>query len=284
MLQLPPSGQPHYTVAFSPDGRWLAAGGLGSAVDFWDLHAPSLPSRRVGPFSATVIRVQFTPAGRLVLATTERAFVFEFASAGAPLSLQGDLPRSSRAVCSPDGSSLATVGAVVTTWGLRGAVPVVRRRHNIFTASDAAFTGDSRLLVASEEGITVLPESGGTGHQIPVSGCPHRIACSADGDLAAVLALGNLSVWHLPTRAAVVDRYARTHGGWLSVAFAPHGRRVVTGGIDGTVAVWDAAGSGPPLRTFQWDLGPVYAVAFDQNGQCAAAAGRAGALVWDVDD
>ncbi|MDY3553570.1 hypothetical protein R5W24_002673 [Gemmata sp. JC717] len=58
----------------------------------------------------------------------------------------------------------------------------------------------------------------------------------------------------------------------------------VAGGIAGSVAVWDATDTGPPLRTFHWGVGPVYAVAFDQNGPCAAAAGHAGALVWDVDD
>jgi WD40 repeat protein len=82
----------------------------------------------------------------------------------------------------------------------------------------------------------------------------------------------------------VADRANPVHGGWLSVAFDPHGKRLVTGGINGTVAVWDAATDGPPLTTFQWGVGPVYAVTFDRDGLRAAAAGHYGAVVWDVDE
>jgi WD40 repeat protein len=113
---------------------------------------------------------------------------------------------------------------------------------------------------------------------------PHRAARSADGTRAATLTNGNLSVWDLQARTAVVERTSPTHGGWLSVAFDPRGRRIVTGGIDSTVAVWDAARAGPPLTTFQWGVGPVYAVTFDRDGLRAAAAGHSGAIVWDVDE
>jgi hypothetical protein len=47
--------------------------------------------------------------------------------------------------------------------------------------------------------------------------------------------------------------------------------------------VWDALSAGPPLRVFQWGVGPVYAVAFDRDG-LRAAAGHSGVMVWDVDE
>ena len=127
-------------------------------------------------------------------------------------------------------------------------------------------------------------ETGEVVHRIPLTWQPLRVDFTGNGEHAATLSNGNLSVWHLPTRTLLVDRESRTHGGWLSLAFAPHGRRIVTGGIDSTVGVWDALSGGPPLRVFQWGVGPVYAVAFDRDGLRAAAVGHSGVIVWDVDD
>jgi WD40 repeat protein len=128
------------------------------------------------------------------------------------------------------------------------------------------------------------PQTGEVVQRIPLTWRPLRVAYSGDREHAATLTNGNLSVWHLPSRTLLVDRESRTHGGWLALAFAPHGRRIVTGGIDSTVGMWDPLASGPPLRVFQWGVGPVYAVTFDHDGLRAAAAGHSGVSIWDADE
>ncbi|MBY0457327.1 MAG: hypothetical protein K2V38_08325 [Gemmataceae bacterium] len=300
MLHLPSSGQCYYTVAFSPDGRYLAAGGSNCAADVWDLHDPSRPAQRFGPFNAPVIRVQFTAYGHLLLATIGPWFVADSATAP-PEFLDGPNGLFARRVAGLAHSSfLAPVGHDVRCWVVLDPVRhapdprTIWQLNSVRGATDGAFAVDGRLILARSEDLStgVLevrdPSSGRLHTTIPVSGRPHRVACSADGRLAAVLANGHLSVWDVTTCEAVADRYAAaTHGGWLSLAFAPDGRRIVTGGNagrDGVVAVWDAHSPGPPLRTLRWGVGPVYAVAFDRDGLCAAAAGHTGALVWDSDD
>lgn len=242
MLPLPSSGQCYYTVAFSPDGRWIAAGGSACAVDVWDLHAPLQPARRLAGMGIPIVRVEFPSENRIAAYGPDRHLLDDTRNWFLPRGSQNPTPAE----------SLADGGA---------------QTNNLADYLDVRD-----------------PASGQVVDRLPVSPRPLRVSYSANGERAATLTNGNLSVWHLPTRTLVADRNGPTHGGWLSLAFAPHGRRIVTGGIDSTVGVWDALADGPPLRTFQWGVGPVYAVAFDREGHRAAAAGHCGVLVWDVDE
>jgi WD40 repeat protein len=293
MLPLPPSGQCHYTVAFSPCGRWLAAGGSACAVDVWDLHAPQNPAVRLPGVDEPIVRAHFGTAGQVMVVGMNQV---KFINVVTPaLSIQKPISAShvSRAAVSPEADSVVLVSyGGLSAWSFRPLLACDwsrgdRRPENI---SDVALTTGRLIVVGS---ILSAPNgeieirNAGTGlimDTIRVIDRPHRVACSADGTRAAVLVNGNLSVWNLTTRRAVADRANPKHGGWLSVAFDPRGRRIVTGGIDSTVAVWDAVSDGPPLTTFQWGVGPVYAVTFDRDGLRAAAAGHSGAVVWDVDE
>ncbi len=285
MLPLPSSGQCHYTAAFSPCGRWLAAGGSDHALDVWDLHAPQQPARRLQSLNGPIMRARFAPDGRLVAVSTEWLATFEAETLSFRWTRAVGTARS--VAITPDGNAVILFDGALRWFAvsaddkrqLNWALETVR-----WPVVDIA-TEAGRIVVAHAGLLNVLDvESGTSIDDVPLSVSPHRLACSADGILAAVIANGHLSVWNLTTRTAVIERTAAAHGGWLSVAFDPRGRRIVTGGIDSTVAVWDATSDGPPLTTFQWGVGPVYAVTFDRDGLRAAAAGHAGAIVWDIDE
>jgi WD40 repeat protein len=290
MLPLPSSGQCHYAVAFSPDGRWLAAGGSAHAVDIWDLHDPGAPARRLQNLSGPIVRVQFATDGHLIAVSSN--WVGSFAPETLTFRRTRNVPGTQRAAVSPDGETVVVFDSGLhrrTVSASDDRLDWSRAESSINHTADLAAPGARVVLAAGRvyepDGYLEI-RNAGTGllmDTIRVTGRPHRVACSADGTLAAVIAHGHLSVWDLAARRSVVRRTAAAHGGWLSVAFDPRGRRVVTGGIDSAVAVWDAAG-GPPLKTFQWGVGPVYAVTFDRDGLRAAAAGHAGATVWDVDE
>jgi len=238
MLPLPSSGQCHYAVAFSADGRWLAAGGSACAVDVWDLHSPQQPARRLEEMGEPIVRVRFMPDDQLLThGMNHHRYDDSRAWAAGVFRLPGEL--------------------------LAGGA----QTNNFLDYLERCDPVSGRLI----DRMHITPR-------------PLRVAYSADGEFAATIANGNLSVWDLSTRTAVVDRTSPIHGRWLSLAFAPHGRRIVTGSIDSTVGVWDAHSGGPPLTTFQWGVGPAYAVTFDHEGLRAAAAGHSGVIVWDVDE
>jgi WD40 repeat protein len=89
--------------------------------------------------------------------------------------------------------------------------------------------------------------------------------------------------WYYWQRQLHLDlRTLRGHsGGVLSVAFSPNGQRIVTGSLDGTAKVWDAA-NGKELLTFKGHRLRINSVAFSPDGQrIATGSGDATVKLWD---
>jgi WD40 repeat protein len=234
------------SVAFSPDGRELASGGLDAVVRVWALKTGDLVRELPGRNAA------FSADRKTLITADDEVRVWDAASGKLLRKLRReDNPRLSTTLgFSPDGRALAAVefspkdgSSTVVVYDLDTgkARRRLEARDNCFQA--LAFSADGRTLAAGGDPLLVWDLSTGRlVRKIADSGediC--SLAFSPDGK---VVASGHqdesIRLWDVRTGKELGR--LRGHRGWVgSLAFSPDGRLLASGGWDNTVLLWDWA-------------------------------------------
>jgi WD40 repeat protein len=245
-------------VAFSPDGRKVAAAAADGAVCGWVLHARPDESASVSAKADDEVRrLAFSPDGKRLAGVVGDRVVREWEWDAQSIRPVGGW----------------TVGAPVTS------LAYGRDRRPLAPLLLAAGDGDGAVTawdVESRQKAFAFPG--------PPSGAA-ALAFSADGALLAVVGGG-------PVGGAVRVRDARTGadlpscGGTRSpvaaTGFSTDGRRLIAVGADGAVTTWDATASAEALPLAR-DQGEVCGVAFSGDGGRVAAGSLGGWVrAWDV--
>jgi WD40 repeat protein len=240
----------HESVAFSPDGHYLAAQGKEDAtVGIWDAHTGQRTALLAG-HNGPVMSLRFSKDGRWLATATGDLHtkadgeikVWDVQNWQEVRTLRGHTGAVLCVAFSPDGQRLASAGMDegVNLWDLRSHQPVLVLRDHRSWVRSVEFSLDGNVLISASHDSTVrlwdaTPLQCGAGQE----------ACTLDAPC----------------------------GGFTNAVFSPDARWLTCSGKDGQVRVWDLTLPRPAEASPRLLPGPAYGgkAAFSPDGKLFAS-------------
>jgi WD40 repeat protein len=244
-------GNEIYAVAFSPDGRTLAAGGSEGSARIWDADTGEL--RRILAQKQTTA-LAFSPDGeRLACAGDTEAVLWGPRSGKRLATLAGHCGSIQALAFSPDGELLAC-------------------------ASEGQLFGHEMMWAKGGEVLVWDVARAKRKQVLGMSRTPKlTLAWSPDGKVLAVASGDNVvRLWDMATGQP--HRRVLRHKGPRAIAFSPDGRMLATAGEDGT-RLWDLQ-TMKLHRTLRGE--EIFSIAFAPTGHLLAVGSRAELVLYDT--
>ena len=269
-------------VVFSPDGRWVATGGMDAKVHVWD--AATGAERAFKGHSGPIALLVASPDGRsLVSSSGAEIRVWDLVSgAGRPLAGH-DLTVRWMGFSASGALVTSSKDKTIRRWDLSsGESRVVVRVENTGEIGRVAISRDARRLAYGGTHATHLVDAE-SGEALPLPGLDAgtgSLAFSADGRVLVSGGMdGKVRVWDLARRKL---QLLLGHVSWVErVSLSPDGKTVMSTAGEGAAWSWDLqTGHGRP---FPVGVGSVSAAAYSPDGALFAMAGDDRVVrIWEL--
>ena len=246
------------SVSFSPDGKTIVSGGRDRWVRLWDANTGNLLKVFTG-HTDWIASVSFSPDGKRIVSGSwdDTVRLWDVETGTLLKTLKGHKDEVTSVSFSPDGKRIVSGSwdDTVRLWDVEtGTLLKTLTGHKVNVVS-VSFSPDGKRILSGSWDRTVRLWDAIKGK--------HRLWDAIKGR-------------HLKTLVG--------HTGWvLSVSFSPDGKRIASGGGDGTVRLWDAD-TGNLSKTLTGHTGSAASVSFSPDGKrLASGSVDSSVWLWDVE-
>lgn len=278
------------SVAWNPDGRFLATGSWDTTVTLWDSSTAQLTRTLRGNF-AQVNALAWSPDGLRVASVGEDRTVriWDVSSGQMPVVMEHPAVAQMAIAWSPDGAKLVTGGrdGVLMIWDVGTGKSQLQISAHTNMVRSVAWSGDGKWIASGGDDRMARIFEAASGRLVyNLEGHTHNVTGVAfrrdSGALATSCWDTRIRVWS--TASGHLEKTLTGHSYVAtSVAWSPDGQRLASGALDRTVIVWDVK-SGDAVRTLTGNDSSVVSVAWSPAAnQVAAVAENRSIAIWDSD-
>jgi WD40 repeat protein len=291
-----------FSVAFSPNSQYLAAGSRDTIVQLWDLDQPNKTPETFKGHQSPIRAVAFSPDNQTLASgsfgMTVRLWNWQKPNRE-PIVLRGNYGGVSSLEFSPDGKMLASGwwGGNLVLWEkINHVLPDIGKVHSV------AFNTDGKILAAGCEDGTVRFYSNPSGDHLKdkdlsspeenqhkkqirsITFHPQNKSLLAVGSYD-----GKVRIWDINRKEILQEINGHNGLEITSVAFSPDGKMLASASYDETVRLWDCQkaddGDGAissPLKVLNVK-DKVWSIAFSLDGKFIAAGREDGRIqLWNL--
>ena len=290
-----------YSVAFSPDGRYVLSGSVDNTLKLWEVST----GREVRSFKGHidwVFSVAFSLDGRYVLSGSRdyTLKLWEVSTGHEVRSFDGHTSSVLSVAFSLDGRYVlsGSVDNTLKLWEVSTGQEIRSFKGHKDYVYSVAFSPDGRYVLSGasggalkmwkvSEGLEVRTFEGHTKDEAHTNNkgylrTVYSVVFSPDGRYALSGSTDEtLKLWEVST-GQEVRSFSGHRSGVRSVAFSPDGRYALSGSADNTLKLWEVS-TGREIRTFEGHTNSVWSVAFSPDGRYVLSGSVDNTLkLWEV--